>query len=546
MTRILRNILATAALISLWYCSSDLVPHEPKIVELDPADVAEQAERIRKEVPVELVEGLSLDLWAPDALVQDPIAISVDETGRIYYTQGNRLESSEFDIRGHRDWMTASISFESVEDRRAFLRKTFAEPNEQGERFLKDLNEDGLLDWRDLTVEKEEIWIIEDGTGSGKANKTSLYTEGFNEEISDLANGIEYADGEVFLAVGPDLWRLRDKNGDDIADEKTSISHGFAVHIGFGAHGMSGVKIGPQGRVWWGIGDIGMNVVDQDGKRWKYPNQGVIVRSERDGSNFEVYAAGLRNTHEFAFDKYGNLISEDNDGDHRGERERLVYLINGSETGWRINWQFGKYTDPKNNGYKVWMDEGMNVPRWEGQAAYILPCIQNYVNGPTGLVYNPGTALSPRWYDHFFVAEFRGSPANSPVHAFKLRPDGAGFALDTTQIVAKGLLPTGMDFGPDGALYFADWIDGWGVKNEGRIWKLDDPLQAEKTLRKETEQLLEAKFSTKPPAELLTLLGHQDMRIRRKAQFALVEGGDAHVEALAQTAQESTDQLQRI
>ena len=88
-----------------------------------------------------------------------------------------------------------------------------------------------------------------------------------------------------------------------------------------------------------GIGDIGMNVVDQDGKRWKYPNQGVIVRCEPDGSNFEVFAAGLRNTHEFVFDKFGNLISEDNDGDHAGERERLVYITNGSDGGWRANWQ---------------------------------------------------------------------------------------------------------------------------------------------------------------------------------------------------------------
>jgi glucose/arabinose dehydrogenase len=51
----------------------------------------------------------------------------------------------------------------------------------------------------------------------------------------------------------------------------------------------------------------------------------VVVRSNPDGSDFEVFASGLRNTHEFAFDMYGNLISEDNDWDHAGEKERLVY-----------------------------------------------------------------------------------------------------------------------------------------------------------------------------------------------------------------------------
>ena len=134
---------------------------------------------------------------------------------------------------------------------------------------------------------------MEDADGDGLADQAKLYIEDFHEEISDLANGVEEHDGDVFIAVGPDLWRTRDTNGDGIADEKESISHGWAVHIGFGAHGMSGVKVGPQGRIWWGIGDIGMNVVDKDGKNWKYPNQGVIVRCDPDGSNFEVFAMGV-------------------------------------------------------------------------------------------------------------------------------------------------------------------------------------------------------------------------------------------------------------
>ena len=54
-----------------------------------------------------------------------------------------------------------------------------------------------------------------------------------------------------------------------------------------------------------------------------------------------------------------NLISEDNDGDHAGEKERLVYIVNGADIGWRSNWQYGKYRDPDNNTYKVWMDEKM-------------------------------------------------------------------------------------------------------------------------------------------------------------------------------------------
>jgi len=533
--------------IVFFSCQKEKTQKYPtNIIEFDSTKAAELAQKIRAEVSVEIADGLELSLWASDSLVQDPVSISVAPNGQIYYASSKRLTNSEFDIRGHRDWMVASISFQTVEDRRAFLRKTFADENENSKKFLKDLNEDGVRDWKDLTVEKEEIWLVEDKSGNGFADRAQMYLQDFSEEITDLANGVEFHNGEVYISVGPDLWRTKDDDGDGIADWTQSISHGFAVHIGFGAHGMSGVTTGPDGRIWWGIGDIGMNVIDKEGKQWKYPNRGVVVRAEPDGSNFEVFAHGVRNTHEFVFDKFGNVISVDNDGDHSGERERLVYLIDGSDSGWRINWQFGKYTDSDNNSYKVWMDEKMHVPRWEGQAAYFLPPIMNYVNGPTGMVYNPGTALGPTWKDHFFIAEFRGGPAISPIHAFTLKRDGASYALDTTMEVMKGLLPTGLDFGPDGALYFGDWINGWSTKNEGRIWKLDMPSEKDSDIRKETKRLLQEDFSKVDFSKLEMFLANQDMRLRQKSQFELVKRGEEGYDTFVKVLQNSSDQLARI
>jgi len=507
--------------------------YEEKIVEIDPATAAAEARELRAAASVEVDPALRLTLYAADSLVSDPIAISMAPDGRLFYTRAERMRNSEFDVRGHMDWTEDIMALQHVEERREFLRKTFTEGSEQSELHLEDLNKDGVKDWRDLTVQKESVWFVTDRDGDGVADRSQRFLEDFHTEVTDVANGIEFFDDEVYVTVAPDLWKAGDDNGDGTADRLESIATGFGVHIGFGGHGLSGVTVGPMGRLWWGIGDIGSNIVGPDGKEWMNPNRGVIVRCDPDGSNFEVFAHGLRNTHEFDFDAYGNLITVDNDGDHPGERERLVYVIDGSDTGWRINWQYGKYTDPKNNSYKVWMDEGMHLPRHDEQAAYFLPPIQNYVNGPTGLVYNPGTGLGEEFENHFFVAEFRGSPGNSPVHAFMMEPEGAGFKLGKSRKVIEGVLPTGLDFGPEGALYFGDWINGWGPKGKGKIWKLSaavvtEPAEragAEVETQRKVAELLTQDFTKVPQTELTVLLAHTDQRIRRKAQFALAKYG---------------------
>lgn len=521
-------------------------PSGPEVIELTDAQAQKAAENVNKQVNLTMAEGLDIQLWAPEKLLADPVAISVDNKGRIWAAVTNRSNNSEFDIRGYSQWEIPSIGFESTEDRREFLREQLAPEKSAQNDFIPDRNEDGSHDWRDLAVVAEEVVLLEDTSGNGRANRSQVFLRDFNSEVTDVLGGIYYHNqlDELFLAVAPHAWRVKDTDNDGIADTKKSLSDGFGVHIGFSGHGMSGVTLGPDGRIYYGIGDVGANITDLEGNEYYYPNQGVIVRSEPDGSNFEVFAQGVRNTHEFTFDKYGNLISVDNDGDHQGESERLVYLIDGSDSGWRITWQLGKYKDEKNNDYKVWMDEDYHIPHFEGQAAHLLPPIALYHNGPTGMVYNPGTALSEEWQEHFFVVEFVGSGARSGVNAFTLEPKGASFELATDRNVFRGFQATGLDVGPDGALYAADWIEGWGRNGEGRIWKLDTPATAGSAKRKETQQLLGADFAQRKPAELGALLHQADMRVRSKAQFELVERNALN--ELKAAAEQREHQLARI
>ena len=510
-------------------------PFTAKDVRLSPDSAARLSKMGRDSVAVQMAPGLQISLWAPVPLVSDIIGISFDDQGRLFATSTGRSSRDEIDIRGHQDWMVSSILFKDVEDKRAFYQRVLAPENSAKNQWLDDWNGDGSRDWHDLTFHKEGLYRLEDTNGDGVADYSKHIFQDLNDLVTDVAHGVLSFNKDLYLTVSPDIWRLRDTNGDGVIDTKESIAHGSGVHIGFGGHGLSGPLIGPDGRLYWKQGDLGVNITTRDGRKLYNPMSGVIMRANLDGTEAEIFASGLRNPQEYAFDDYGNLISPDNDGDHAGETERLVYIVDGMESGWRINWQFGKYVDPDNNAYKVWMDESLFKPRFAGQAAYITPPIAAWHAGPAGFDRNPGTALDDAWRGYYFGSVFTGTPSGSSIQGFTIAPEGAGFRLVEDKVVMKGLQITGLKFGPDGALYAADWIEGWDPKEKGTIWKID--LAA-------ISAFVSARFTDKTVADLVALLHHADMRVRQKAQFELV-ARNASADLLA-SARQTHWQLARI
>lgn len=432
--------------------------------------------------------SISIKLWAPGPLLANAVALSIDNKGNVFVSQTSRRKSSYLDIREHWDWMVQDLALQSAEDKTKFYLETLSSKNSSQNEWLEDFNEDGVQDFQDLKVQKESVRRIWDSNKDGKADNSQIYFEGFNDLLGGVAGGVLAHDGKIYVTANPSLWEVSDNNKDHLGDRAKSIVKGFGVHIGFAGHDLSGATIGLDGKIYWSIGDHGVDVIATNGKRWQYPNEGAIMRCNLDGTDFEVFAHGLRNTHEIAFDQYGNLISVDNDGDHPGENERYVHILEGSDTGWRLNWQYGKYDQP-NEKYKVWMDEKLSLPHFSGQAAYVLPPLALAYNGPAGLKFNPGTALSEKWKNHFFASYFTGSSANSKIQAFSLKPKGASFSLEKEIDLIGGIVPTGLAFAPNGSLFMNDWKDSYDKKTEGRIWVMD-VKGGKHPLRKETEKLL--------------------------------------------------------
>lgn len=163
---------------------------DKKIKHLDPAATAGLAKSIESLVKPELADSLILRLWGVDSLVISPVAIDIDDLGKLYYTTTNRQKNAEFDIRSHKDWEIASIQLQTVEDRRAFLHKTLSPENSSKNEWLKDLNGDSSHDWRDLTVQKENIFRLEDVNGDGVADQSQLIVDDFNDEVTDVVGGL--------------------------------------------------------------------------------------------------------------------------------------------------------------------------------------------------------------------------------------------------------------------------------------------------------------------------------------------------------------------
>ena len=449
-------------------------------------------------------EGTEVKIFADNASsdVYSPTALSVDEQGRVFVAETHRLRHGVEDNRNHLYWLMDDISSQTTDDRVAMHKKW-----------------DHKRSVADLTKVSEKVRVLVDTDGDGVADESKVFADGFNDVLDGVAAGIMAFEGTIYFACIPKIWTLTDKDGDLISDEREVLQDGMGVRVSFSGHDLNGFALGPDGRFYATIGDRGFNFTTQEGRKYKYPNQGAIFRFDPDGSNFEVVHFGLRNPKEIAFDKFGTAITVDNNSD-QGDRARVVFIMDGADSGWRMGHQvlhsFHKTAGIPDRPINQWMQEKMWEPHFPDQPAHIVPPIANLTSGPSGLAYYPGTGYQLKSRDQFLICDYRGGAASSGIWHFGIKQKGAGFSLDQFGKFSWGTAVTDVEWGYDGKLYIADYISGWQSHKAGRIYTMEQSNTGD-----EVAKIMASGISKKSSVELAKLLTHPDLRLRLRAQYHL-------------------------
>jgi len=469
--------------------------------------------------------GIKVELYAAEPQLYSPVAIGLDERGRVFVAEEFRFNRGTEENRTRPFFLEDDLQIKTTGDRLAMYRK-FADKFEGG------------MDWfRKYT---DQVRLLEDKDGDGRADKSTIFAGGLNDTLDGLAAGVMARDGDVYLTNIPHLWRLRDEDGDGVAEKREKLLTGFGVNAGFLGHDLHGLVWGPDGRLYFSVGDRGFHVKTKEGTTLALPRRGAVFRCEPDGSGLEVVHIGLRNPQELAFDELGNLFADDNNCD-KGDHARLVLIVPGGDSGWNMAYQTipAPYETGPWHAEKMWhLDEPAAD---DVRPAFCLPPLGKLGAGPSGFAYCGAAGWPEKMRGRFYMCNYTG---NGGIESFAVKPKGAAYELVDTQDVFKPIQATDCEFGYDGKMYVSDFVGlEWnGGSRGGRIYTLSEPALLKTEVVKEVKKLFHEGFRQRENDELASLLKHPDMRVRQRAQFALAERGEKAIGVFV-TATEQRDHL---
>ena len=203
-----------------------------------------------------------------------------------------------------------------------------------------------------------------------------------------------------------------------------------------GLHAANGLAFGPDGYGYVAVGaraDHG-EVLDTDQQDTLHPWEASVLRFSPDGQEVEVYAQGLRNAYDIAWDASGRLFAADNAPDF-GPPDEFHLVLPGK--------MYGYPWYECDTCFPAPADVTIEPPLYE-----LLPHV-----APTGITAYTAEQF-PGYYNNIFLALWSAFEGAQKIVRFG--PGGEGM----TDFATGFAEPADVTVGPDGSLYVADWATG--------------------------------------------------------------------------------------
>lgn len=300
----------------------------------------------------------------------------------------------------------------------------------------------------------DRVRVFEDTNGDGRADRITTFADGFHHAMN-LARS---PDGVLHLVHRNGVIRLEDRDGDGVCEARTTILE-METPGNYPHNGLGGIAFSPDGWLYVGQGEnLGerYRLKGTDGSSHTGKGEGGnVFRCRPDGRQLHPVATGFWNPFGLAF--YGKrfLLAVDNDPDSRPPN-RLIDVVMGGDYGFKF--RLGR------NGLHPFQ-------AWNGELPGTLPMIGGTGEAACQILACDQTALPKEYREAILVT----AAWDHQIEIHRPKPFGASLRADRHILVSGGesFRPVGLATGPDGVIYFTDWVDvSYNVHGKGRLWSL--------------------------------------------------------------------------